>query len=98
MVSSASNEPVLIIEDDQNTAALVSLYLDKEGFKSIVAHDGLEGLELAGRHNPALVILDLMLPQIDGWEVCRELRRRSDVPILMLTARGDEIDRVAGLT
>jgi DNA-binding response OmpR family regulator len=98
MVSSASKEPVLIIEDDQNTAALVSLYLDKEGFKSIIAHDGRQGLELAGRHNPVLVVLDLMLPQIDGWEVCRELRKRSDVPILMLTARGDEIDRVAGLT
>jgi DNA-binding response OmpR family regulator len=91
-------QPVLIIEDDQKTANLVALYLDREGFKSVIAHDGREGLQLAERHHPALVILDLMLPQIDGWEVCREMRRRSDVPILMLTARGDEIDRVAGLT
>jgi DNA-binding response OmpR family regulator len=91
-------QPVLIIEDDQKTANLVALYLDREGFKSVIAHDGREGLKLAERHHPALVILDLMLPQIDGWEVCREMRRRSDVPILMLTARGDEIDRVAGLT
>ena len=91
-------QPVLIIEDDQKTAKLVSLYLEKEGFKSIIALDGREGLKLAERHYPALVVLDLMLPQIDGWEVCREIRRRSDVPILMLTARGDEIDRVAGLT
>ena len=86
----AETQPVLIIEDDQKTAHLVSLYLDKEGFKSVLAQDGREGLKLAERHNPALVILDLMLPQIDGWEVCREIRRRSDVPILMLTARGDE--------
>jgi DNA-binding response OmpR family regulator len=98
MVAHAETQPILIIEDDQKTANLVSLYLDKEGFKSDVAHDGREGLKLAERHNPALIILDLMLPQIDGWEVCREIRRRSDVPILMLTARGDEIDRVAGLT
>ena len=90
--------PVLIIEDDQKTAKLVALYLEKEGFKPIIALDGREGLKLAERHQPVLVVLDLMLPQIDGWEVCREIRRRSDVPILMLSARGDEIDRVAGLT
>lgn len=98
MVAHGKTQRVLIIEDDQKTANLVSLYLEKEGFKSVVAHDGREGLKLAERHNPALIILDLMLPQIDGWEVCREIRRKSDVPILMLTARGDEIDRVAGLT
>lgn len=98
MVVRNATQPVLIIEDDQKTANLVSLYLEKEGFKSIVAHDGRLGLKLAERHHPALIILDLMLPQVDGWEVCREIRRRSDVPILMLTARGDEIDRVAGLT
>jgi DNA-binding response OmpR family regulator len=98
MISSASKGPVLIIEDDQKTAALVSLYLEKEGFKCLTAHDGREGLKLAELHDPVLVILDLMLPQIDGWDVCRQLRRRSDVPILMLTARGDEIDRVSGLT
>ncbi len=98
MVMRTETQPVLIIEDDQKTAKLVSLYLEKEGFKSVVAYDGRLGLKLAERHHPALIILDLMLPQVDGWEVCREIRRRSDVPILMLTARGDEIDRVAGLT
>jgi DNA-binding response OmpR family regulator len=98
MVSSASKGPVLIVEDDQKTAALVSLYLEKEGFKCVVAHDGREGLQLADRYNPIFVVLDLMLPGIDGWEVCRQLRQQSDVPILMLTARGDEIDRVSGLT
>ena len=98
MKAHLTEPPVLIIEDDQKTAKLIALYLEKEGFKPIIALDGREGLKLAKRHQPVLVILDLMLPQIDGWEVCREIRRRSDVPILMLSARGDEIDRVAGLT
>ena len=98
MKAHLTEPPVLIIEDDQKTAKLVALYLEKEGFKPIIALDGREGLKLAKRHQPVLVVLDLMLPQIDGWEVCREIRRRSDVPILMLSARGDEIDRVAGLT
>jgi len=89
---------ILIVEDDKKTSSLVALYLEKEGFNAMVAHDGHEGLALAKRHNPILVILDLMLPKLDGWEVCRQLRRTSDVPIIMLTARGDEIDRISGLT
>lgn len=90
--------PILIIEDDKKTASLVALYLDREGFKTMVAHDGRQGLELAKRHSPIFVILDLMLPQLDGWEVCRQLRRFSDVPIIMLTAREEEVDRISGLT
>ena len=66
--------PILIIEDDKKTASLVALYLDREGFKTIVAHDGRQGLALAKRHSPIFVILDLMLPKLDGWEVCRQLR------------------------
>jgi DNA-binding response OmpR family regulator len=89
---------VLIVEDDRKTASLVALYLEKEGFRTMVAHDGRTGLRMARNHDPVFVILDLMLPEMDGWDVCRELRRHSDVPILMLTARGDEIDRVSGLT
>jgi len=89
---------ILIVEDDKKTTSLVALYLEKEGFNSVVAHDGLEGLALAKRHHPILVILDLMLPKMDGWEVCRQLRRISDVPIIMLTARGEEVDRISGLT
>lgn len=89
---------VLIIEDDKKTASLVALYLEREGFETIIAHDGQKGLQMAEDHEPVFVILDLMLPKIDGWDVCRELRRRSDVPVLMLTARGEEIDRVSGLT
>lgn len=89
---------ILIVEDDRKTASLVALYLEKEGFRTIVAHDGRQALELARSHNPGFVVLDLMLPLLDGWEVCRELRRWSDVPILILSAREEEIDRVSGLT
>ena len=89
---------ILIIEDDKKAASLASLYLEKEGFNAVAAHDGLEGLALAKRLHPILVVLDLMLPKLDGWEVCRELRRFSDVPVIMLTARGEEVDRISGLT
>ncbi len=92
------SKTVLVIEDDPHTSALVALYLEREGFRPMTAGDGLLGLELAQRHEPDLVILDLMLPRLDGWEICRRLRRISDVPIIMLTARGEEIDRVTGLT
>jgi DNA-binding response OmpR family regulator len=96
--SSADKKTALVIEDDPNTADLVAVYLEKEGFHAIKAPDGETGLNLAERHNPVIVIVDLMLPKIDGWEVCRRLRKKSDVPVIMLTARGEEIDRVAGLT
>lgn len=89
---------VLIVEDDTNTADLVALYLRREGFQTLTAGDGEQGLNLAERYHPDLVILDLMLPNVDGWEVCRRLRQKSNVPVIMLTARGEEIDRVAGLT
>jgi DNA-binding response OmpR family regulator len=90
--------PILIVEDDKKTASLVALYLEREGFETVTASDGRQALELAQRHNPIFVILDLMLPVIDGWEVCRKLRQSSDVPILILSAREEEIDRVSGLT
>lgn len=89
---------VLIVEDDVNTADLVALYLRREGFQALTANDGEQGLALSARYRPDLVILDLMLPKVDGWEVCRQLRQMSDVPVIMLTARDEEIDRVAGLT
>jgi DNA-binding response OmpR family regulator len=90
--------PVLIVEDDRNTAALIKTYLEKEGFEAIVAYDGEEALNIIKTSNPGFVILDIMLPKMDGWEVCRRLRNFSDVPVLMLTAREEEIDRVLGLT
>jgi DNA-binding response OmpR family regulator len=95
---SKSSRPILIVEDDHKTASLISLYLEREGFKTIAAHDGEAALKLAERHEPIFIILDLMLPKIDGWEVCRALRRSSDVPILILTAREEEMDRVLGLS
>jgi len=97
-MTSALPGPILIVEDDKKTASLVALYLEREGFQTVVASDGLQALELVKRHKPAFVILDLMLPRLDGWGVCRQIRRTSNVPILMLTARGEEIDRVSGLT
>jgi DNA-binding response OmpR family regulator len=94
----ADRNTILVIEDDENTAALIALYLEREGFTPVTAGDGQTGLRLARTHRPDLVILDLMIPKVDGWEVCRRLRQDSDVPVIMLTARGEEIDRVAGLT
>ncbi len=88
--------PILIVEDDRNIASLVATYLERDGFKTLIANDGEQGLLLARRHRPAFVILDLMLPKVDGWSVCKQLRNDSDVPILMLTARGEEVDRVLG--
>lgn len=90
--------PVLIVEDDPNTATLVQTYLERDGFQVIKAEDGESALRLARRHQPGFVILDIMLPRLDGWEVCRELRTFSNVPVLMLTAREEEIDRVTGLS
>ncbi len=89
---------ILIVEDDRKTASLLSLYLEREGFSTLLAYDGQQALELAESHKPGFVILDLMLPKVDGWEVCRRLRQTSNLPILILTARGEEIDRISGLT
>jgi DNA-binding response OmpR family regulator len=95
---SAMADKILIVEDDKKTASLIKLYLEREGFQTVIAYDGQQALELAEQDRPIFVILDLMLPLVDGWEVCRRLRQSSNVPILMLTARGEEIDRVSGLT
>lgn len=91
-------EHILIVEDDKKTASLLALYLEREGFHPLLARDGQEALDLARSQKPTFVILDLMLPRVDGWEVCRRLRESSDVPILILTARGEEVDRISGLT
>lgn len=87
---------VLVVEDDRKTAALVGAYLQREGFETVLAHDGEQALELARQRKPSFVILDLMLPKLNGVEVCRELRKLGDVPILILTARGEEVDRIVG--
>lgn len=88
--------PVLIVDDDHKTVSLLVTYLEREGFRTQPSHDGRHALEMARRLAPAFVILDLMLPGADGWEVCQALRRISDVPILILSARQEELDRVLG--
>ncbi|MDR7520642.1 MAG: response regulator transcription factor [Armatimonadota bacterium] len=90
-------QTVLVVEDDPKMVHLLRLYLEREGYGVLTAGDGPAALEAAARARPSLVILDLMLPHLDGLEVCKRLRAASDVPILMLTARVDEVDRVLGL-
>jgi len=88
---------ILVVDDERNIVDLVRLYMEKEGFAVAAAYDGEEALALHSRHDPDLVILDLMLPKVDGLDVCREIRRRGDTPVLMLTARSDDIDAIVGL-
>ena len=88
---------ILVVDDEPNIVALLRLYLEKEGFEVVAARDGDEALALHLRHDPDLVILDLMLPKRDGFDVCREIRRRGETPVLMLTARSDEVDSIVGL-
>jgi DNA-binding response OmpR family regulator len=88
---------ILVIEDEPSVGEVVSLYLRRAGFVVSVVRDGKQALEMISETLPTLVVLDLMLPGIDGWEITRWLRARGDVPIIMLTARRDEIDRIAGL-
>jgi DNA-binding response OmpR family regulator len=91
------NERVLVVDDEPSVHEVVRAYLEREGFIVLSATDGREGLRLAEDRRPALIVLDLMLPDLSGEEIAREVRRRSDVPILMLTARSSEHDRVSGL-
>ena len=92
-----SNPKILIVDDDERLVEAMQRYLSAHGYNVQKTGTGLEGLEMVDKHQPALVILDIMLPQVDGWEVCSLLRMRSDVPIIMVTARGQEADRVRGL-
>jgi DNA-binding response OmpR family regulator len=91
------DKTVLVVDDEPNIVELVRLYLTNEGFGVEVARTGAEALAQYQALKPALVILDLMLPEVDGWEVCRRIRRESEVPIIMLTARSDDIDKIVGL-
>src|SRR5438128_3574488 len=88
---------ILIIEDEINIARVIQLYLEQANYTVLTATDGVAGLELHAREHPDLVILDLMLPALDGMEVCRRIRAWANTPILMLTARQSEEDRIAGL-
>ena len=92
-----SKQKILIVDDDNNIAELIALYLTKECFETKIVNDGEEALKEFVRFHPDLIILDLMLPGIDGYQVCREIRHTSDVPIIMLSAKGETFDKVLGL-
>ena len=88
---------ILVVDDDANICELVRLHLVKEGFQTAISYDGEDALKKFRTEEPCLVILDLMLPKVDGIQVCREIRKTSNVPIIMLTAKGDTFDKVLGL-
>jgi len=92
-----AGKKVLVVDDDVKTVELVRLYLDRDGYQVLTAYDGVEALRLARESYPDLIVLDLMLPDIDGLEICRTLRHESDVPIIMLTARTTDQDKLTGL-
>ena len=96
-MDASQNTKIVVIDDEPSVQDVVRAYLEKDGFTVFVAGRGSEGLALAERVTPALIVLDLMLPDVSGEEICREIRGRSDVPILMLTAKAGEDERVAGL-
>ena len=88
---------ILIVEDDSNIRELLRLYLEREGYAAILAGDGAEGLKAFRQNKPDLVLLDIMMPVMDGWQVCREIRLESKTPVIMLTAKGETFDKVTGL-
>ncbi len=88
---------ILIVDDDANICELLRLYLEKNGFDTVVANDGEQAVEYASKYSPDLILLDIMLPKLDGWQVCREIRKTSETPIIMLTAKGETFDKILGL-
>ncbi len=91
------NEKILVVDDDSNICELLRLYLEKEGYAVKIVNDGVSAVNVFKQENPDLMILDIMLPKLDGWQVCREIRKFSDKPIIMLTAKGETFDKVLGL-
>lgn len=96
-MKSTKSPLILLAEDDLKTSNLLTVYLEREGYQTIAAYDGQQAIDQYRMRSPDFVVLDVMLPQKDGWEVCREIRRNSEVPVLFLTARDDETDRLLGL-
>ncbi len=88
---------IMVVDDDSNICELLRLYLEKEGYAPVIAENGVKALHLFDKEQPDLVLLDVMMPELDGWQVCRELRKKTDVPIIMLTAKGEVFDKVLGL-
>ena len=91
------NQKILIVDDDANICELLRIYLEKDGFSTLVATDGEQAIAFAQRYDPELILLDIMMPKLDGWQVCREIRKNSSVPIIMLTAKGETFDKILGL-
>jgi DNA-binding response OmpR family regulator len=96
-VAAGDTQTILVVEDEEAIASFVAAYLRKDGFDVRVTASGREALTFVGTESPSLVILDLMLPDLDGLEVCRRIRETSTLPVLMLTARDDDLDKIAGL-
>ncbi len=92
-----NTEKILVVDDDLNICELLRLYLTKEGYNVVIANDGQSAVTTFQEESPSLVLLDIMLPKLDGWQVCREIRKFSKTPIIMLTAKGEVFDRVLGL-
>ena len=90
-------QKILIVDDDSNICELLRMYLEKDGFDTAVACDGEEAVSIALKYNPDLILLDIMMPRLDGWQVCRQVRKTSEVPIIMLTAKGEVFDKILGL-
>lgn len=88
---------ILVVDDEKNICDLLRMYLEKEGYAVVMAHTGLDAVNMFNTENPDLVLLDIMLPQLDGWQVCREIRKQSEKPIIMLTAKDEVFDKVLGL-
>ena len=90
-------QKILIADDNQDITSILSTYAENEGYIPVVVSDGLEALEAFERENPAVVLLDVMMPKVDGYEVCRKIRSRSNVPVILITARGEDFERIMGL-
>ena len=88
---------ILVVDDDKNICELLRLYIEKEGFEVQIANDGKAAIDMFETGNFSLIMLDIMLPELDGWQVCREIRKKSQCPIIMLTAKGEVFDKVLGL-
>ena len=88
---------IMVVDDDSNICELLRLYLEKEGFDAVIAPNGMKALEMFDNEKPDLILLDVMMPQLDGWQVCRKIRKKSPCPIIMLTAKGEVFDKVLGL-
>lgn len=90
-------EKILVVDDDINICELLRLYLDKEGYRVITCNDGASAVSMVDSDAPDMILLDIMLPRLDGWQVCREIRKKSNVPIIMLTAKSETFDKILGL-